>query len=56
MKCSDNCGYYWQEEDERYPTCHFPNKWPADWAPCAADWEPCAQDEFENDNLNGGDY
>ena len=19
MKCNDNCGYFWQEEGERYP-------------------------------------
>lgn len=49
MKCSDNCGYFWQEEGEAYPTCHFPDKWPDDWA-------PCAQDEFENENLENGDY
>ena len=23
MKCADNCGYYWQDEDEDYPTYHF---------------------------------
>lgn len=23
MKCTDGCGYYWQDEDEDYPRCHF---------------------------------
>ena len=24
LGCADsNCGYYWQDEDEDYPTCHF---------------------------------
>ena len=32
MKCSDNCGYYWQEDDEKYPSCHFEG--PIGWAPC----------------------
>lgn len=32
--CADyNCGYYWQEEGEDYPSCHFDQNspWPA---PC----------------------
>lgn len=31
MKCSD-CGCYWQDEDESYPTCHYEG--PDDWSPC----------------------
>ncbi len=27
-----NCGYYWQEEGEQYPHCHFDG--PDGWAPC----------------------
>lgn len=23
MKCTD-CSYYWQEEYENYPSCHYP--------------------------------
>ena len=23
MKCTDGCGYYWQDEDEDFPSCHF---------------------------------
>ena len=31
MKCSD-CGYYWKEEWEDYPCCHYPDiPWPV---PC----------------------
>lgn len=32
MKCSDNCGYYWKEEDEKFARCHFEG--PDGWAPC----------------------
>lgn len=33
MKCADNCGYWYQGEDENYPSCHFDSNelWPA---PC----------------------
>ncbi len=24
MKCSDNCGYYWADEGDKYPHCHYP--------------------------------
>lgn len=30
-----NCGYFWQEEWEDYPTCHFEG--PEGWAPCEQD-------------------
>lgn len=30
-----NCGYYWQEADEEYPSCHFEG--PDGWAPCEYD-------------------
>lgn len=32
------CGYYWQDEDEDYPSCHFDHDspWPA---PCEYDGE-----------------
>ena len=40
MKCADsNCGYYWQDENEEYPSCHFPSDDPFP-APCEEeDWE-----------------
>lgn len=30
-RCADGCGYYWQEEWEDYPSCHYNDPWPA---PC----------------------
>ena len=27
-----NCGYWWREEGEKFPRCHFDG--PDDWAPC----------------------
>lgn len=36
MTCaSSNCGYYWQEEGEDYPRCHYPNDGTP--APCEYD-------------------
>lgn len=29
---SFNCGYWWQEEGEDFPRCHFDG--PEGWAPC----------------------
>ena len=31
MNCA-YCGYYWQDEDEDYPYCHYVG--PNEWAPC----------------------
>ena len=42
-----NCGYWWQEEDENSPCCHYNDPWPA----------PCEDDEFgdcDNDYLEVG--
>lgn len=30
-----NCGYYWKEEGEDFPCCHFTG--PDGWAPCEYD-------------------
>lgn len=39
-RCADsNCGYYWQDKDEDYPCCHFPNDDPFP--------APCEYDDFE---------
>ena len=46
-KCADsNCGYYWQEQGELYPRCHFDG---FGLAPCEYDDEPVdtAYDEGE---------
>ena len=46
VKCKE-CGYWWQEECETYPRCHFEG--PDDWAPCAQenDYEEPEHDEFD---------
>lgn len=36
-RCAEGCGYYWQEEGEDYPRCHYDDPWPA---PCEYDDEP----------------
>ena len=36
-----NCGYYWQEEGEDYPRCHYPDD--GTKAPCEYD------DDYEDD-------
>lgn len=33
MKCSDCC-YFWKEEDENYPSCHWESRAPSDAPPC----------------------
>ena len=37
-RCAD-CPYRWQDEDERYPTCHFERQGDWDKAPCEYDDE-----------------
>lgn len=37
-----NCGYYWKEEGEDFPSCHFEGWWKA----------PCE----ENDDMSIDDY
>ena len=43
MKCTD-CSYYWQEEYENYPSCHYP--YDDNEAPCNYDDEP---DDIDDD-------
>ena len=64
MKCEECC-YYWQDEDERRPRCHWEACCPGDMAPCEydtletaddpEDWdEPdCADDEMGFDPYEG---
>ena len=33
MKCADCC-YFWKEENESYPSCHWEPHAPGDMAPC----------------------
>ena len=42
-----NCGYYWQEEGEDYPRCHYPDdgtpapcEYEDDWDDYDRDYEP----------------
>ena len=43
VRCADsNCGYFWQEEWEPYPSCHYNDPWPA---PCEYDDELEEEDE-----------
>lgn len=30
-----NCGYYWKDEDDDFPHCHYDDPWPA----------PCEEEE-----------
>ena len=48
MTCTDNCGYYWKEEDDAFPRCHFEG--PDGWAPCEQEDE-YYDDEAENDSI-----
>ena len=34
-----NCGYWWKEEWEAYPRCHYVDPWPA----------PCEYEDNEED-------
>ena len=52
-----NCSYYWRDEDEAYPCCHYDD--PRFPAPCEEDDEDCEDDfyveEYESDdNLEMG--
>jgi len=38
--CNDiNCGYYWQDEEEDFPTCHFEGGWTA----------PCEEEPYDDE-------
>lgn len=45
MKCVD-CSYYWQDENDAFPRCHFERI--ADW-----DEAPC---EYDDDDYEEPDY
>ena len=38
MKCGDNCGYWWQNEDEDCPSCRFDGFGKA----------PCEEDDWDD--------
>lgn len=50
MRCSDNCGYYWKEEDEDFPCCHFEG--PDGWAPCEQEE---IEDYYFEDEIEGSE-
>lgn len=43
MKCEECC-YYWQDEDESRPRCHWEACCPGDMAPCEYDTLETADD------------
>ena len=46
MRCSDCC-YFWKDEDEEYPSCHWESRAPGDVPPCEYE---------ENNGYDKGDY
>lgn len=42
---SSNCGYYWQDEGEEYPRCHYPDDGTP--APCEYEDETEDIDDFD---------
>ena len=45
MKCSDNCGYWWADGDDRFPSCHYP--YDDGCAPCEIEDEESEEEENE---------
>lgn len=43
MKC-ENCLYYWKDENDRFPCCHYNDAWKA---PCEDDEDYEEPDESE---------
>ena len=44
-----NCGYYWQDEGEDHPSCHYPSDSPFP-APCEEDdWDTEPAEEEDED-------
>lgn len=50
MRCVDNCGYFWKDEDEAFPRCHFEG--PDGWAPC--EYEEI-EDYYFEDEIEGSE-
>lgn len=52
LGCADsNCGYYWQDADEDYPSCHFEG---FGKAPCEEDdWDATETEEEDVENGEG---
>ena len=48
MTCKE-CPYFWKDEDERYPSCHYRSLGAFDPAPCEI--EECDSDEDDGPSL-----
>ena len=46
MKCGYNCGYWWQDEDEDYPSYHFDSDSP--WLGSSWKWHSQSCDNCQN--------
>ena len=49
MKCIECC-YYWQDEDENRPHCHFEPRCAGDYAPCEYETMETADDPEDWDD------
>lgn len=47
---SMNCGYYWQDEDDDFPRCHYPDD--GTLAPCEYEDEDEDWDDYEPDDID----
>ena len=47
MKCT-NCSYYWKEECEDYPSCHFDENYHPTPSPCEEE-DMYEEDEYDYD-------
>ena len=45
-----NCGYWWKEEGEDYPRCHYPDD--GTLAPCEYEDEDDDWDDYEPDDID----
>lgn len=45
-KCADmNCGYYWRDENEAYPRCHYPD----DGFPAPCEYDDEDEEDYEDE-------
>lgn len=53
MKC-ENCGYYWREDGERYPRCHWSdNNGPDSLYGTPWDIAPCEEEDTSETWIDG---
>ena len=53
MKCTD-CPYYWKEESDEYPCCHFDETYHATPSPC--EYDDVYGYEEETEEYQKGEY